>query len=126
MVSGADPAVADANRRVAEEMERFQAALPTLLLDDSVRGRWVVFKDGVVVRAFDDEAVAYAWARDTLGKLGVSCSHASSPSGRTSSAPHPGLASPTMTPDALKLRLDGPHGPHAQVFSRSGLAGSVN
>ena len=69
MVSGADPAVADANRRVTEEMERFQAALPTLLLDDTVRGRWVVFKDGVVVHAFDDEAVAYAWARDTLGKL---------------------------------------------------------
>jgi hypothetical protein len=69
MVSDVDPAVAEANRRVAEEMERFDAALPKLLLDDVIRGRWVVFKDGAVVRAFDDEDSAYTWARNTLGKL---------------------------------------------------------
>ena len=69
MVSDVDPAVADANRRVAEEMDRFQTALPTLLRDDALRGRWVVFKDGAVVRAFDDEADGYLWARTSLGKL---------------------------------------------------------
>ena len=64
-----DPAVAEANRRVSEEMGRFQAALPSLLVDDALRGRWVVFKDGAVQRAFDDEGEGFRWARETLGRL---------------------------------------------------------
>jgi len=69
MVSTHDPAVAEADRRAAEEMERFRAALPGLLADASLLSRWVVFKDGAVAKAFDDEGDGYAWARRTLGKL---------------------------------------------------------
>ncbi|MCC7111154.1 MAG: hypothetical protein IT382_17805 [Deltaproteobacteria bacterium] len=64
-----DPAVAEASRKVAEEMTRFRAALPRLLLDPAVAGRWVVFKDGAVARAFDDESEGYRWAVTTLGRL---------------------------------------------------------
>ena len=64
-----EPSVAEADRKAAEEMERFRAALPLLLADPSLRGRWVVFKDGVVARAFSDDREAYLWAMDTLGRL---------------------------------------------------------
>jgi hypothetical protein len=64
-----DPPVAEANRKVSEEMVRFRAALPKLLEDPALKGRWVVFKDGAVVRASDDDREAYRWAVDTLGRL---------------------------------------------------------
>jgi hypothetical protein len=62
-------AIAEANQRVADEMERFRAALPSLLIDEKFAGRWVVFKDNRVVNVFDDEADGYRWARTNLGKL---------------------------------------------------------
>lgn len=64
-----DPAVAEANRKVSDEMVRFRAALPRLLADPTLKGRWVVFKDGAIARAFDDDKEAYDWARATLGRL---------------------------------------------------------
>lgn len=63
-----DPAVAEANRKVDEEAERFHAALPSLLQDPALRGRFVVFKDGAVQRAFDDAGEGYRWAVSTLGR----------------------------------------------------------
>lgn len=64
-----DPAVADADRMVAEEMARFRAALPSLLEDPALAGKWVVFKDGDVVEAFDDRTEGYHWAVEHLGRL---------------------------------------------------------
>ena len=67
--SPVDPSVAEADRKAAEEMQRFRAALPALLADEALRGQWVVFKDGAVVRAFTDDAEARRWAVATLGRL---------------------------------------------------------
>jgi hypothetical protein len=67
--SPVDPSVAEADRKAAEEMQRFRAALPSLLADDAVRGRWVVFKDGAVVRAFDTVTEGRRWAVANLGRL---------------------------------------------------------
>lgn len=67
--SPVDPSVAEADRKAAEEMQRFRTALPSLLADDALRGRWVVFKDGAVVRAFEDDTEARRWAVTTLGRL---------------------------------------------------------
>lgn len=64
-----DPAVADADRKVSEEMARFRAALPSLLEDPALAGKWVVFKDGEVVQAFDDRTEGYHWAVEHLGRL---------------------------------------------------------
>jgi hypothetical protein len=67
--SPVDPAVLDADRKAAEEMQRFRAALPGLLADGALRGRWVVFKDGEVLRDFDDGSEARRWAVTNLGRL---------------------------------------------------------
>lgn len=67
--SPVSPSVAEADRKAGEEMQRFRAALPSLLADDAVRGRWVVFKDGAVVRAFDTVAEGRRWAVSNLGRL---------------------------------------------------------
>jgi hypothetical protein len=56
----------DANaQRVLEESRRFRAALPELL--PQYNGRWVVFRNGAVVDAFDDEDDAYVAAVDKFG-----------------------------------------------------------
>ena len=67
--SPVDPAVLEADRKATDEMQRFRAALPALLTDERLRGRWVVFKDGAVMRAFDDDREGYRWAVETLGRL---------------------------------------------------------
>jgi hypothetical protein len=64
-----DPA-ADANRKVDEEDERFRAALPALLEDAALRGRWVLFKDGAVVAAFDDMRAAHEEGERRFGRYG--------------------------------------------------------
>lgn len=68
MRSQVDPVVAEANRKVDEEAERFRAALPALLDDPGLRGRYVVFKDGAIMRGFDDAGEGYRWAVATLGR----------------------------------------------------------
>jgi len=52
-------AMPTAREMVFTEMVRFRAALPVLL--ETLAGKWVVFKDGQVVSAHDDEDAAY-WA----------------------------------------------------------------
>lgn len=65
-----DPAVAEARRKVAEEAARFRAALPALLADAALAGRWVLFRDGAVVAAFDEGGSAYDEGRRRFGELG--------------------------------------------------------
>lgn len=65
-----DPAVAEARRKVAEEAARFRVALPALLADAALAGRWVVFKDGVVVATFDEGGIAYDEGCRRFGELG--------------------------------------------------------
>ena len=64
-----NPGVAVADKRASEEMERFRTALPQLLADVTLRGRWVVFKDGKVLRDFADHVAAHHWGVDNLGYL---------------------------------------------------------
>jgi hypothetical protein len=59
----------DANaQKVLEESRRFRARLPELLKDYD--GRWVVFLDGDVRDAFDDEEEAYVAAVTRFGVRG--------------------------------------------------------
>lgn len=51
---------------VLEETERFEQALPQLLLT-TCAGKWVVFKDGSVVSTHDTEAEAYDAGIATCG-----------------------------------------------------------
>ena len=44
-------------RRIREESRKFRQRLPELI--KRYEGRWVVFRDGDVVEAFDDEGAAY-------------------------------------------------------------------
>jgi hypothetical protein len=65
-----DPAVAETERRVSQEMVRFRAALPALLADPALVGRWVLFRDGVVVASFDSENDADDEGYRRFGELG--------------------------------------------------------
>ncbi len=59
----------DANaQRVLEESRRFRTRLPELV--QQYNGRWVVFLDGDVKGAFDDEEDAYAAAVTKFGVRG--------------------------------------------------------
>ena len=49
---------AAAGKRVREEAARFRADLPTLLT--RYAGQWIIYKDGTVQGAFEDEDAAYA------------------------------------------------------------------
>lgn len=69
MTPDVDPR-AEARRKVDEEDERFRAALPSLLEDAELRGRWVLFKDGAVVAAFDDAAAAHREGVRRFGRYG--------------------------------------------------------
>ncbi|HJW74745.1 MAG TPA: hypothetical protein VJ787_03630, partial [Thermoleophilia bacterium] len=68
--SEVDPALAEARRKVADEAARFRAALPALLADPALVGRWVLYRDGAVVAAFDDGGSAYDEGRRRFGELG--------------------------------------------------------
>lgn len=57
----------EANAKVDREYARFREALPALLADPRIAGRWVVFFDGKVVYDDDDDKRAYSWAVDNLG-----------------------------------------------------------
>lgn len=65
-----DPAVAEARRKVAEEAARFRAALPGLLADPTLAGRWVLYRDGAVVAAFDSGTEADDEGLRRFGELG--------------------------------------------------------
>jgi hypothetical protein len=60
----------ESNTRTREEMKRFDAALPAMLADPALAGRWVVFRDGKVLYADDDNRRAYDWAISNLGNFG--------------------------------------------------------
>jgi hypothetical protein len=68
--------------RVKEEMARFEAALPGLL--QTVRGRWVVFRDGNVVSIHDDARTAY---EDGLRRFGPAGGHVVAPVEETQTIP---------------------------------------
>jgi hypothetical protein len=53
------------SEKVLEETKRFRVALPELL--KTYRGKWVVFKDGAVCSAHDDEKNAYLSASEKFG-----------------------------------------------------------
>lgn len=53
------------HEKVRQEYQRFLAALPELLT--TIPGKWVVFKDGAVQGAFDDENVAFDEAVKQFG-----------------------------------------------------------
>ena len=57
--------MADVREKVLAEMELFKKALPDLLAE--YEGKWVVFQDGRVVEAFDDEDEAYVAAVERFG-----------------------------------------------------------
>ncbi len=57
---------AEANAKVAAEMERFWAALPQLLSSD-LRDHWVIFLDGEVRYASRDRNEVYSLAVRELG-----------------------------------------------------------
>ena len=57
--------MATVSEKVLEETKRFRAAMPKLL--DTYRDKWVVFKDGVVDSAHDDEKSAYLAASQKFG-----------------------------------------------------------
>jgi hypothetical protein len=65
-----DPAVTEARRRVAEESGRYRAALPKLLADPTLAGRWVLFRDGAVVASFDGGDAAHEDGLRRFGRLG--------------------------------------------------------
>ncbi len=52
-------------QRILEESRKFRQRLPELL--KTYEGRWVVFRDGGVVEAFDDEDTAYVAAVQRFG-----------------------------------------------------------
>ena len=55
-------------QRVLEESRTFRQRLPELL--KVYEGRWVVFRDGGVIDAFDDEETAYVAAVQRFGVHG--------------------------------------------------------
>ena len=55
-------------QRVLDESRRFRKCLPELM--KAYEGRWVVFRDGSVVAAFDDEDAAYVAAVQQFGVHG--------------------------------------------------------
>lgn len=57
----------ETNAQVGLEIARYQAALPGLLADPAIAGRWVVFFQGRVAYIDDDDKRAYDWAVDHLG-----------------------------------------------------------
>lgn len=57
-------------RIVFEEFKRFEAALPTLLRQQNLNGRWVLFRHGTVHEAFDSRASAYAAGIQRFGGQG--------------------------------------------------------
>ena len=54
---------------VRREFERFSKALPVLLQDPQLQGRWVVFLGGEVKHSAADEMTAHRWALDHLDRL---------------------------------------------------------
>jgi hypothetical protein len=65
-----DPALREAHRKVWLESDRFREALPDLLKDSELAGRWVVFKDGKVHATFDDIEAAYRKGIELFGVYG--------------------------------------------------------
>ena len=59
----------EANQKVHVEMTRFNDALPKLLADANLVGRWVVFLDGEVRHVDESDRNAYRWAVENLGQL---------------------------------------------------------
>jgi hypothetical protein len=57
------------HERVRAESDRFRSALPTLM-ESPLKGRWVVFLNGMVQSAFDDEDEALADATARFGHDG--------------------------------------------------------
>jgi len=55
----------DFNNAISEEKADFREQLTELLKE--YRDKWVIFKDGKVIEAFDDKEVAYAKALDLFG-----------------------------------------------------------
>lgn len=70
VIAHPDPALAEARRKVAEESGRFRAALPSLLADDKLAGRWVLFRDGAVIASFASGDAAHEDGVRRFGRLG--------------------------------------------------------
>jgi hypothetical protein len=66
-VDGAE--LAAAKERVHEEMVRFRLALPRLVEDPELRGRWVVFRNGAVLAALNGFSDACGWGDENLGEF---------------------------------------------------------